>query len=117
MSGIVGQASPPAGSSGFQPRVRVRSSRLSRNLGQDAPKTGWLEACPTSRATHPFMPKWATPLWTREQLTRRRKGNKRNVRIALRLRRETTTTPKWIAEQLAMGTWANAARRLYEAKT
>jgi len=39
------------------------------------------------------------------------------VRIALRLRRETTMTLKWIAEELAMGTWANVARRLYEAKT
>jgi hypothetical protein len=38
------------------------------------------------------------------------------VRIALRLRRETTMTLKWVAEQLAMGTWANVARRLYEAK-
>jgi hypothetical protein len=55
--------------------------------------------------------------WTREQLTGWRKRDKRKVRIALRLRRETTMTPKWIAEQLAMGTWANAARRLYEAKT
>jgi hypothetical protein len=53
---------------------------------------------------------------TREQLTRRRKGDKRKVRIALRLRRETTMTLKWVAEQLAMGTWANVARRLYEAK-
>jgi hypothetical protein len=38
------------------------------------------------------------------------------VRIALRLRRETTMTPKWMAEQLAMGTWANVACRLYKAK-
>src|SRR6266487_1711860 len=55
-SGALGQASPPAGPRGFQPRVRVRSSRPSRSLRQDAPKTGRLEACPTSRATHPFMP-------------------------------------------------------------
>ena len=54
--------------------------------------------------------------WTREQLTRWRKGDKRKVRIALRLRRETTMTLKWIGEQLAMGTWANVARRLYEAQ-
>ena len=42
--------------------------------------------------------------WTREQLTQWRKGDKRKVRIALRLRRETTRTLKWISEQLAMGT-------------
>jgi len=53
---------------------------------------------------------------TREQLTGWRKGDKRKVRIALRLRRETTMTLKWMAEQLAMGTCANLARRVYEAK-
>jgi hypothetical protein len=37
------------------------------------------------------------------------------VRIAQRLRRETTMALKWMAEQLAMGTWANVARRWYEA--
>ena len=50
-------------------------------------------------------------------MTRWRKGVKRKVRIALRLRRETTMTLKWLAEQLAMDTWANVARRLYEAKS
>jgi len=53
---------------------------------------------------------------TRDQLTRWRKGDKRKERIAVRLRRETTLTLKWMAEQLAMGTWANVASRLYEAK-
>jgi hypothetical protein len=38
------------------------------------------------------------------------------VRIALRLRQGTTMTLKWMAQQLAMGTWANVARRLFEAK-
>jgi len=38
------------------------------------------------------------------------------VWIALRLRRETTMMLEWMAEQLAMGAWANVARRLYEAK-
>jgi hypothetical protein len=42
--------------------------------------------------------------------------NKRKVRIALRRRRETTMTLNWVAEQLAMGTWSNVARRFYEAK-
>jgi hypothetical protein len=41
--------------------------------------------------------------------------NKRKPRIAVRLRREPAMTLKWVAEQLAMGTWANVARRLYEA--
>jgi hypothetical protein len=54
--------------------------------------------------------------WTLQQLTRWRKADKRKVRIALRLRRETTMTLKWMAEQLAMGAWASVARRLCEAK-
>jgi len=41
--------------------------------------------------------------------------NKRKVWIAPRLRRQTTMTLKWLAEQLAMGAWANVARRLDEA--
>ena len=54
--------------------------------------------------------------WTLAQLTRWHKWAKRKERIALRLRRETTMTLKWVAEQLAMGAWANVARRLYEAR-
>jgi hypothetical protein len=62
------------------------------------------------------MMRTASDSFAREQLTRWRKGDKRKVRIAVRLRRKTTITLKWMAEQLAMGTWANVARRLYEAK-
>src|SRR5260370_25888638 len=62
------------------------------------------------------MMRTASDSFAREQLTQWRKGDKRKVRIALRPRRETTMTLRWIAEQLAMGTWANVARRLYEAK-
>ncbi len=40
----------PAGSRGFQPRVSVRSSHNCRNFGQDARRTGRLEARPTSPA-------------------------------------------------------------------
>src|SRR6266516_1150575 len=37
----------PAGCSGFQPRVFLRWFHCLRNFGQDARKTGRLEACPT----------------------------------------------------------------------
>ncbi len=47
MPAAVGQASLSAGSGGFQPRVGVRLPRHSRILGQEAPKTGRLEAYPT----------------------------------------------------------------------
>lgn len=38
-----------------------------------------------------------------DELLRRRKGDPRNVRIAARLRRETTMTLEWVADRLHMG--------------
>jgi hypothetical protein len=51
--------------------------------------------------------------WTEKDLEERRKGDVQKVRIARRLRRETTVTLKWIAERLRMGTWTHVANRLY----
>ena len=51
--------------------------------------------------------------WTRKNLQTTLKGDKRKIRIARRLRDETTMTLKWIAEQLHMGTWTHVANRLY----
>lgn len=42
--------------------------------------------------------------WTETELQQRRKGDKNKVRIARRLRAETTVTLKWIAARLGMGT-------------
>ena len=42
--------------------------------------------------------------WTKAELRRRRKGDARRIRIALRLRRETTMTLSWIAQRLMMET-------------
>jgi len=53
--------------------------------------------------------------WTNQELERRRKGDREKVRIARRLRRETTVTLKWIAACLVMGTWTYVANRLYHA--
>ncbi len=41
--------------------------------------------------------------WEDEDLARRRKGDVGKVRIARRLRRETTVSKRWIAKQLSMG--------------
>jgi len=41
--------------------------------------------------------------WSRADLAQRRKGDPEKVKIARRLRRETTMTLEWIAKQLAMG--------------
>lgn len=51
--------------------------------------------------------------WTARDLKTTLKGDKRKVRIAKRLRTETTMTLKWIAERLNMGTWTHVANRLY----
>jgi hypothetical protein len=50
--------------------------------------------------------------WTEKDLEERRKGDVQKVRMARRLRRETTVTWKWIAERLRMGTWTHVANRL-----
>ena len=50
--------------------------------------------------------------WNRAALAQRPKGDARKVRIARRLRAETSVTLKWIAEQLYMGTWTHVANRL-----
>jgi hypothetical protein len=44
--------------------------------------------------------------WTEDELRVRRKGDVFKVRLAQRLRVETTVTLKWIAERLRMGTRA-----------
>ena len=54
--------------------------------------------------------------WQEDDLARRRKGDRDKVKIACRLRRETTMTLKWIAQRLDMGTWTNVANCLAKAK-
>ena len=45
--------------------------------------------------------------WAEADLGRRRKGDVGKVRIARRLRQETTVSKRWIANQLSMGTVSN----------
>jgi putative transposase len=54
--------------------------------------------------------------WKEGELERRPKGDAGKVRIAARLREETTVTLKWIAQRLQMGTWTHVTNRLYWAK-
>jgi len=51
--------------------------------------------------------------WTEEDLRVRRKGDVFKVRLAQRLRVETTVTLKWIAERLRMGTRGHLTHLLY----
>jgi len=50
--------------------------------------------------------------WSEGELRRRRKGDAEKIRIARRIRRETTMSLKWIAASLAMGTWTYVANCL-----
>jgi REP element-mobilizing transposase RayT len=50
--------------------------------------------------------------WTESDLAGRAKDDARKVRIAQRLRAETSVTLKWIAQHLRMGTWTHVADRL-----
>jgi hypothetical protein len=45
------------------------------------------------------------PGWREQDLQFHRKGDERKVRIARRLRQETTVSLKWIAQRLQMGSW------------
>ena len=52
--------------------------------------------------------------WTARDLRSAPKGAKEKVKIARRLRVETTMSLKWIAEHLEMGPWHQAANRIYD---
>ena len=54
--------------------------------------------------------------WHGGELRRQRKSSKDKVKIAARLRQETTMTLRRIAGQLAMGTWNNASNLLAAAR-
>ncbi len=54
--------------------------------------------------------------WQEDELRRHRKGHRTKVKIARRLRQETTMTLQWIADRLKMGTWTHVANRLYHSK-
>jgi hypothetical protein len=54
--------------------------------------------------------------WTEEDLRKRQKCAPEKVRMAKRLRAETTLSLKKVAERLKMGTWTNTSNLLYQAR-
>ena len=54
--------------------------------------------------------------WTEAELERRRKGDPEKVKIASRLRQETTLTLKWIAHRLKMGAWTHVSNCLVQSR-
>ena len=45
--------------------------------------------------------------WQAADLAARAKGDKEKLKLAVRLRAETSVTVKWIAQRLRMGTWTH----------
>ena len=54
--------------------------------------------------------------WKERELLERRKGDKQKVKMARRLRTETTMTFKWIAQRPSMGSWTNVSNLLARSK-
>ena len=54
--------------------------------------------------------------WPEAELAAQRKGDRRKVRMARRLRAETTMTLQWIADRLKMGASTHVSNRLYHLK-
>jgi len=50
--------------------------------------------------------------WNAAALRQATKGDERKVRLAARIRGETTMSLKWIAEHLAMGSWTHVSNLL-----
>jgi len=51
--------------------------------------------------------------WNEADLECRAKGDREKLKLAVRLRKETTVTVKWIAQRLRMGTWTHLCHLLY----
>jgi len=51
--------------------------------------------------------------WEEEKLGSTPKGHKVKLRVALRLRAETTVTHGWLAERLQMGSHSNVSNLVY----
>ena len=71
-------------------------------------------------------PAWAQELiaeelkrrrWTDADLVKRRKGDAQKVKLARRLRQETTMTLRWIAQRVNMGAAGSVANLLRDAST
>ena len=51
--------------------------------------------------------------WNEADLEARAKGDRQKLKLAVRLRKETTVTAQWIAQRLHLGTWTHLNHLLY----
>jgi putative transposase len=84
-------------------------------LGENHEGPGKLESA-EARAERILAQELKRLRWQESDLKNSRKGDPQKVRIAARLRKETTVTLKWIAQRLHMGTWTHVSNRLYWAQ-
>lgn len=89
---LLAQMAEQAGSSHYGEELReLAEEKAQRIMAEELRRLGWKEA----------------------ELLKHRKGDRRKVKIARRLRQETTMTLKWIADRLKMGTWTHVSNRLH----
>ena len=89
---LLAQMTERAGAEHFGPEIRESAqAKAERLLKQELSRLGWGE----------------------RELSSRPKGDPAKLEVAVRLRRETTMTLAWIAEQLEMGTKTHLAHLLY----
>jgi len=89
---LLGQMAEKAGASHYGEELQESAEEKARGIvAEEMRRLGWREA----------------------DLEGLRKGDRRKVKIARRLRQETTMTLKWIADRLKMGTWTHVSNRLY----
>ena len=111
-----------AGMKWFLGTYTGRFNRRHKVLGQMAEKAGAshygeeLQESAEEKAQRIVAEEMRKLGWAQADLEQHRKGDRRKVRIARRLRQETTMTLKWIAERLRMGTWTHVTNRLYHLK-
>jgi hypothetical protein len=77
---------------------------------QDGAELGQAEQAKAQRLIAEALP---TEGVTEEQVARWRKGHPFKIRLAARLRTETTVTVSWIAQRLGMGTRGHLAHLLH----
>ena len=70
-----------------------------------------------AKARRIVVEEWKRLGWEGKELRQRRKGDAGKVQVALRLRRETTMSLKWIAQELRMGSWTDVANLLCQTKS
>jgi hypothetical protein len=97
--------------------LRVRSLLTAHRLRLTVHPRGIL--LPTDTNAQDFIPNpgfvKSSPIFLAEnELSERRKGDKEKVKLARRLRSETTMTLGWIAGQLRMGSWTYVSNLLRE---